>query len=66
MNFNQQQIELMDLLGYSSDFEKDMCYEGFQEDQCEMRANGIPTNCNFTQWLERRVSWERTRKIQMA
>lgn len=52
MNFTNKQKNLMATLGYVSDREISICYEGFAEAECEMRANGIPGHGNFTRYLE--------------
>ena len=68
--FTQQQVDLMELLGHTSDMDKGMCYEGFQEAYWEQRANGIPAEKNFTKWLERGVQWRaqvnRLKKVDKA
>ena len=52
MNFTSKQKNLMATLGYVSDREMSICYEGFAEAECEMRANGIPGYGSFTRYLE--------------
>lgn len=55
MNFTSKQKNLMVTLGFVSDREMSICYEGFCEADCEMRANGIPGYGNFTRYLENMV-----------
>lgn len=57
MNFTSKQKNMMVTLGFVSDREMSICYEGFCEADCEMRANGIPGYRNFTQYLEGKVKF---------
>lgn len=57
MRFTSKQKNLMVTLGFVSDREMSICYEGFCEADCEMRANGIPGYGSFTQYLEGKVKF---------
>ena len=39
--FTRKQVDLMEALGYLTDIDKQMCFEGYEEAYWEQRANGI-------------------------
>ena len=55
MSFTSAQKNMMITLGFVSDREMSICYEGFCEADCEMRANGIPGYGSFTSYLKGQV-----------
>ena len=65
--FTQKQVDLMEVLGYMTDMEKAICFEGYEEAYWEQRANGIDAEKSFTKWLERAIAWQqqvaRLRKV---
>jgi len=44
----------MNILGIVSDADREICYEGYCEVDCEMRANGMGGQ-SFTSWLEHKI-----------
>ena len=60
--FSEKEVSMMNFLGYTTDVDKEMCYEGFEEAYWEQRANGIFCEKDFTEWLARRVAWEGRKK----
>lgn len=59
--FTRKQVDLMEVLGYLTDIDKQMCFEGYEEAYWEQRANGIAAEKNFTKWLERTLAWRAQR-----